>query len=69
MKRSRGKTTELWFWVIASTGAALWVCFAILAIIDRWPRRIDPGLYIWLIIAIVATWLGFKMFLSVKNSN
>ena len=71
MKRSRGKTIELWFWAIASTGAALWVCTAVLAIIVEWPHKhkMDPGLPLALIIAIAATWLGFKMFLSVKNSN
>jgi len=69
MKRSRGKTIELWFWAIASTGGALWVSTFIVAIIARWPHKIDPGALVWFFIAIIATWQGFKMFLSVKNSN
>ena len=69
MKRSRGKTVEMWFWAIASTGGALWVCTFIVGIIVERPHKIEPGALMWFFIAIIATWLGFKMFLSVKNSN
>ena len=69
MKRSRSKTIELWFWAIASTGGAMWICTTIWAAIVEWPHKVHPGLPIWFVIAIVATWLGFKMFLSVKNSH
>lgn len=69
MKRSRGKTIEMWFWAIASTGGALFVCTFIVAIIVERPHKVQPGALIWFFIVIIATWQGLKMFLSAKNSN
>ena len=67
MERSRNKTIEIYFWLIASGVAAWWACFIVLSMMSE--RIVNLRLLSMAAIAVVASWLGFMMFLSEEKSS
>jgi len=67
MKRSLGKRMALAGWAVGSVSAVLfsclWIGFGV------YTRKVTLGLLAVVVIGIVASWEGFKMFRSERNSK
>jgi hypothetical protein len=67
MKRSFSKKVALMSWAVGSAGAALFTCFVIFGICLT--HRFSLGVAFVLVGGLWASWEGFKMFRSERNSN
>ena len=61
------KKLILAFWAVGSTGALVWTCWWIFAII--YTRTINVGALVMLVMGIFCAWQGFRTFNAERNSN
>jgi len=57
----------LTFWFVGSTGAVLWTCFWLFAVI--YTRKFHPAILVAFALGVFGAWEGFKMFREEKNSQ
>ena len=57
----------LTFWLVGSTGAILWTCFWLFAVI--YTRKFHPAMLLVFGLGIFGAWEGFKMFREERNSH